>query len=110
MLSDRGKTAREWGVLTNSNKGLWKMPTCGLGHLLAIEQQVSVAAHALRPFGLVLLPDGCVVIQGKAEMVVDQVLAGCLHTCTDTCISILMLSASQQPTSIASHPLQPLKE
>ena len=38
-----------------------------------------VAAHALGPLGWVPLPDGCVVIQRKAEVVVDQILAGCLQ-------------------------------
>ena len=49
--------------------------TSGLGHLLSIQQQVTIAAHAPRPLLRLVLPDGRVVVQGKTEMVVDQVLA-----------------------------------
>lgn len=53
--------------------------TSGFGHLLSIEEQVAIASHALRPLLRSILPDGGVVVQGKAEVVVDQVLARGLH-------------------------------
>lgn len=53
--------------------------TSGLGHLLPIEKQVAIASHALGPLLWGILPDGGVVVQGKAEVVVDQVLARGLH-------------------------------
>ncbi len=52
-----------------------KKPTSGFGHLLSIQQEMAVTAHALGPLVGLSLPNGCVVVQGKAEMVVDQVLA-----------------------------------
>ena len=52
-----------------------KRCTGGLGHLLSIQQQVAVATHAARPLLRLVLPDGCVVVQGETEVVVDQVLA-----------------------------------
>ena len=36
---------------------------------------MAVAAHALRPLVRLALPNGCVIVQGKAQMVVDEVLA-----------------------------------
>ena len=36
---------------------------------------MTIAAHALGPLVWGILPDGCVVVQGKAQMVVDQILA-----------------------------------
>ncbi len=36
---------------------------------------MAVTAHALGPLVGLSLPNGCVIVQGKAQMVVDQVLA-----------------------------------
>ncbi len=36
---------------------------------------MAVTAHALGPLVRLPLPNGCVIVQGKAEMVVDEVLA-----------------------------------
>ena len=47
----------------------------GLGHLLAVEQEVPVGAEALGPLALVLVPDGGVVVDGEREVVLDEVLA-----------------------------------
>ena len=52
-----------------------KQCTCGLRHLFAIQQEVSIAAHAFGPLLRAALPDGGVVVQRKAEMVVNQILA-----------------------------------
>ncbi len=49
--------------------------TCGLGHLLSIQQEVAVGADGAWPFAGVILPDRCVVVQREAQMIVDQVLA-----------------------------------
>lgn len=49
--------------------------TCLFGHLLGIEQEVAVGAHGSGPLALVRGPDGCVVVQGKGQMVVYQVLS-----------------------------------
>ena len=58
-------------------KSLQKMKkqTSGLGHLFSVQQQMAVAAHALGPLVRLSLPNGCVIVQGKAQMVVDEVLA-----------------------------------
>ena len=52
-----------------------KKPTSGFGHFLSIQQEMAVTAHALGPLVGLSLPNGCVIVQGKAQMVVDQVLA-----------------------------------
>ena len=57
--------------------------TSGLGHLLSIEKQVTVATHAFGPPMRRILPNCGVVIQRKAQVVVDQVLARCLQATTD---------------------------
>lgn len=51
------------------------MYTSGFGHLVSIEHEMAIAAHALRPLVWSILPDGRVVVQGKAQVVVDQILA-----------------------------------
>ena len=48
----------------------------GLGHLLAVEEQVPVGAKAARPLALVPLPNRGVIVYGKREVVLDEVLAG----------------------------------
>ena len=53
--------------------------TSALGHLLAVEHQVAVAAHAARPQLRLVSPDGAVVEDGEAEVVAHQVLATRLH-------------------------------
>ncbi len=55
----------QWGL---------SQPTCALAHLVAVEQQVSIAAHSPGPLGGVVLPDGCVVVQAEGQVVVDQIL------------------------------------
>lgn len=49
--------------------------TSGLGHLFSVQQEMAVAAHALGPPLGLPLPYGCVIVQGKAQVVVDEVLA-----------------------------------
>lgn len=53
--------------------------TSGLGHLLSIQHEMPIAAHALGPLVRGTLPDGRVVVQSKAQMVVDQILARSLQ-------------------------------
>ncbi len=36
---------------------------------------MAITAHALGPLVGLSLPDGCVIVQGEAEMVVDEILA-----------------------------------
>ena len=52
-----------------------EQPTSGLGHLFSIQQEMAITAHALGPLVRLSLPNGCVIVQGKAQMVVDEVLA-----------------------------------
>ena len=51
------------------------MYTSGFGHLLSVEHEMAIAAHAFGPLIRSVFPDGGVVVQAEAQMVVDQILA-----------------------------------
>ena len=69
------------------------MDTSGFGHLLSIQHEMAVAAHALWPLVGGILPDGCVVVQAETQMVVDQVLARSLQ------LQMINLSLKQRTAS-----------
>jgi len=52
-----------------------KKHTSGFGHLFSIQQEMAITAHALGPPVRLTLPNGCVIVQGEAQMIVDEVLA-----------------------------------
>ena len=72
----KAKGERKGGRKGGGGEGrMWRDCTSGFGHLLSIQHEVTVAAHAFGPLVRSVLPDGGVVVQGKAQVVVDQVLA-----------------------------------
>lgn len=64
---------------TGEGGGWGRGCTSGLGHLVSIEHQVTIAAHTPGPFLWSLLPNGGVVVQSKAQVVVDEVLTRGLY-------------------------------
>ena len=40
---------------------------------------MAIGADGARPLAGVALPDSCVVLQSKAQVIVDEILARCLH-------------------------------
>eukprot|EP00760_Papus_ankaliazontas_P003200 PhM_4_TR11492/c0_g1_i1/m.5952 len=69
-----GKAAAIGGVLVNSVAERAEVAK-GLGHLLLLDENVTIAVDALGPLRRVVLPDGGVVVQEHCQVVLDQILA-----------------------------------